>query len=173
MASKYASLKGKVAAFEPEPEFQKKVEAAKREIVGDSEATDANVSHLAMLFAQHQARKHDLEEQISDLNIGIEAISQLIVESLEGEDISSVKLDSGATVYLSYTPYPSVEDREKVMEWIKKNKMKSLLSVNYQTMKAMVSEQLAAGKPTIPGIKVFLKSQARILNGRKGATDGK
>ncbi len=105
------------------------------------------------------------------MNVEIEALSQLLVDALETQNIQKVELASGAICFLQDTPYPVVKDREAVMAWIKKQKMTSLLSVHYQTLKAMTNERLIAGKPLIPGTEVFLKTQARIRNASNGDSD--
>ena len=169
MASKYAHLKSKLPSFEVEPAWQEKIDAFKREY-GEN-ITDANVSVLAVEFAKHKQEKEALEEQISARNVALEAISQMLVERLEADENQNVQLSSGATVFLSYDPYPTVEDKDALLAWIKKKKMNSLLSLNYQTLRGIVGDIYASGEKIedathpVPGVKTFLKVSARIRKG--------
>jgi len=182
MAGKYASLRGKLPAFEESQPFQERVNAAKQFVLAQGELRDtdgivvenlnaANVSRLAALFAQRKAQKDAHEEQIAELNVELEALSQLLVEALEDQQIQKVELASGATCYLQDTPYPVVKDREALLAWIKKQKMASLLTIHYQTLKGIVNERLVGGKTVPPGVEVYLKTQARLRNGTSSSED--
>lgn len=169
MPSKWAAFRTKIEPFVAEQSFQSKVDEAKMLILSTHEGDNANINHLAALYAQRKQKKDDLEEQIGDLNVELEALSQLLVDAFENENIQKVELSSGASVYLSDGIYPSVEDREKLFAWIKQHKMSKLLSVNSQTLKGLVGEMLQDGKPAPAGVKVYLKTQARMRNaGRNG-----
>jgi hypothetical protein len=163
---KYSTLRGKIPAFQEESSYQEKVNDEKLLILGSANDEDANVTRLASLFVAAKQTKDAYEDKISELNVRLEALSQMIVEHLEGEQIQKVELASGALIYLQDTPYPIVKDRDAVLDWIKKQKMQSLLTVHFQTLKAMTSERLVTGKPCIPGTEVFLKTQARVRNGK-------
>lgn len=168
MSGKYSKLRGVIPAFQEETSYQQRVDSWKQGFLCTDDATNVNVNMLARNFAERKADKDKLEERISALNVELEALSQLLVEALEDQNIQKVELASGAICFLQDTPYPVVKDRDAVLEWIKKERMQSLLSVHYQTLKAMTSERLIAGKPCIPGTEVYLKTQARIRNARNG-----
>lgn len=165
---KYSKLRGVVPAFEEDSSYQARVNDAKQLLLSAENLEAANVNRLAALFAARKAMKDAHEETISELNVEIEALSQLLCDALEDQSIQKVELASGAILFLQDTPYPKVVDREAVLEWIKKEKMQGLLTIHYQTLKAMTSERLVAGKPCIPGTEVYLKTQARIRNARNG-----
>lgn len=168
MAGKYAALRGKLPAFEEETSYQQRVDAFKQEFLGTYSGVDANTAFLAKEFSARKAMKDGHEETISALNVELEALSQLLVEALEDQNIQKVELASGAICFLQDTPYPVVKDREAVLAWIKQQKMQSLLSIHFQTLKALTNERLVAGKPPIPGTEVYLRTQARIRNARNG-----
>jgi hypothetical protein len=163
---KYSNLKSKLPAFVEEESYQSKVDTAKQFILASAEnAEAANVNRLAALFSERKRAKEALEESISELNVEIEALSQMLCEALEDQDMQKVTLSSGALVYLQDTPYPQVKDKEALMAWIKKQKMNTLLTIHYQTLKGLVNEMLVGGKPCPPGVEVFLKTSARLRNG--------
>lgn len=169
MASKYASLKTKLPAFEEESSYQQKIDEEKKLILAYAEnAEDVNVAFLAARLEQAKQNKDEIEERLYGVNVQIEALSQLLITAMDNQSLEKVSLSSGATVYLNYAPYPSVEDREKLFAWIKKQRMVKLLTVNHQTLKGLVNELLANGKSVPPGVNVFLKTSARLLRGRNG-----
>lgn len=173
---KYTHLRHKLPAFEVSAEASgqaawfAKVTEWKQEFLGTENGENANASRLATEYALRDRRKKDLESQISQLNIELEALSQLGVEAMESDGTQKIDLASGGSVSIKDTPYTSTEDREKVFDWIKKNKMKSILTVNYQTLSAINNERLVAGKEVIPGTKVFLKTKLLVRGVSNGAS---
>src|SRR6266705_497324 len=109
MASKYARLRNSLPAYEQESTFQMKVEEWKKHSYGEN-PEDANLSSLTATFTAKRQEKEILEEEISEINVSLEALSQMIVANMQANEQDSVRLSSGATVFLSYEVYPSVED---------------------------------------------------------------
>jgi len=172
MAGKYSKLRGIIPTFVEEESYQSRVNEEKLKIVGDASNVEAaNVTRLASLFAASKQIKDSLEEKISFINLQLEALSQLLVEALEDQEIQKVELSSGALVFLQDTPYPQVKDKELVLAWIKKNRMTQLLGVNYQTLKGLTNELLVAGKKLPDGVEVFLKTQARVRGAGKNGDE--
>lgn len=159
MASKWSKLKDKVPPFEIPPEWAAKIDEAKATYIG------LNTAELAREFVLHRNVKKNLENQVKLENTEMEALSQLLVSELEGTAMAKVTLLTGETIYVNSEPYATVEDKPKMMAWLKKSKLQSLLSLNYQTMSGLVKEYLAAGKEPPPGIKVYLKTSARVRGG--------
>lgn len=168
---KYTKLRGVLPPFEQPPDFAVKVDAEKRKILGaePSQAPHANLAKLAREFVVRKKKKERLEEQVTKLNVELEACSQLLVARLEGEEIQTVQLRGGVTVFLADEPYPSVKDRKAVFDWIKKTRQVELLTVHHQTLKGLVGERLAAGEGDVPGVTTYLKTTARCrgLRGEK------
>ena len=169
---KYTKLRGVVPAFVEEKSYQDRINAEKQLLLANAENSEAaNVNRLAALFAAYKAKKDDLESQVSDLNVGLEALSQLLCDALTDQSIEKLTLSNGATGFIQDTPYPQVKDKDALMAWIKKNKMQSLLGINYQTLKGLTNERLVAGQPPPTGVEVFLKTQFR-LRGSGGSGNG-
>jgi hypothetical protein len=166
MSGKYTKLRGKLPAFVEEVKYQERINDEKQLILADAENPgEANVNRLAALFGVCREAKEQLENEISEYNVRLEALSQMLCEALENQGFDKVTLSSGATGYLQDTPYPVVRDKEKVLAWIKKHKMQSLLGVNYQTLKGVTNERLVAGQAPPDGVEVYLKTQFRLRNG--------
>jgi hypothetical protein len=156
---KYDTLKTKLPKFEQEPTFQAKVD----EIKSQYQALDA--PELARIYSLERRRKKDFEEQIADLDVGLEAISQLLVDQMEAGGLMKFSLASGECCFQQTEPYSSMQDQQALMTWIKKQRLQSLLTLQWQTMNALNKERLVAGKPPLPGTAVFLKTSIRLRNG--------
>lgn len=165
---KYTHLRHKVPAYDQSEEakgmeaWYGKVNAWRLEFLGTTDGEHANPAFLAAEYAKRDRLKKDLEEQISSLNIELEALSKLGVECMETGGMEKIDLSIGGKVGIKDTPYTSVNDRKKIFEWIKKNKMTEILTVNYQTLSGMNNERLLAGKALIPGTKIFMKTKLSV-----------
>lgn len=144
--------------YQEEPEYQEKVETAKGPFVGLSTA------ELAREFKRTRLLKKDLEEQVSSLNIELLALSQLLVNDLQGQELSKVTLDSGGTVYLKTEVYPATTDKALVRVWAIEAEMPEILTVNYRTLQSIVKERLQEGLDLPPGVAAFLKISAHYLS---------
>jgi len=166
---KYSGLRGKVPAFVEESSYQEKINAEKQKILGVTTGEGANVNRLAAFFASNKAAKDALEKQVSEINLRLEALSQLLCDALEEQSMEKVTLSSGATGYIQDTPYPTVKDRVALYEWgekeFGKKAWREMLTMNYNTLKAITSERLIGGKPAPNGVEVFLKTQFRLRGG--------
>jgi len=172
---KYTHLRHKLPAFEQSSEASclaawfAKVDDWKQGFLGTTEAANANAAFLAREYAERDARKKELEAQISQLNIELKALSDMGVESLESDGIQKIDLAAGGYVSISDKPRTSTEDKALVLKWIKKNKMQDLLTLSYQTLSAMNNERLLSGKPAIPGTKIFMDTKLTVRGvGRNG-----
>lgn len=161
MASKYAALKGKLPVFVPDSSFMDKVNAWRQSEYGEN-PEDANVSALAARLYDLNRQKDVLEAEISEINVAQEALSRMLVEIMEAENQEKIKLTSGNTVGLRYSPYPQVKDKEALLGWLKKKKLANLRTLPYKTLEGICNELLQQGKPMPSGVACFLKSSARI-----------
>lgn len=153
---KWSTLRGKLESFKQPQEWQEKVNEAKAAFIG------CDTAELARAFAMTRREKQGLEEQVKKFNTELEALSQLLVDNLEGAEIQKVGLASGECVYLQSEPYATIVDRTKVMGWLKAHKMQSLFTVHWKSFNSLVKELLIDGKAVPPGAEVYLKTSARM-----------
>jgi hypothetical protein len=149
--------KHNLPAFTEEANYQEKIENVKAEYVG------LETADLAREFKVAKLKKKELEEQVNDLNVGLAALSQLLVENLQGQELQKVSLDAGGTVYLQAEVYPSTKDRAALQNWVIAEEMMEVLTVNYRTLQGIVKERLMAGEALPPGVEVFLKTSAKLI----------
>ena len=162
MAGKWEKLKGKFEQkpFE-DPRFAEKVDAAR--------ANYAALSLKDLLFhlndRDHQ--KDELNDQIKELNVELEALGQLIKTHFEGMDVHSVQTDFGRTVYLHTEPSVGDDGTGRFDAFVKADpSLDYLRTVNAQTRKTFAKgyleqEDFTADKLP-PGLKIFWDVQVRI-----------
>jgi hypothetical protein len=165
---KYSHLKNDLTKFSTEPEYQEKVTAerdrVKSLLIEVGEAPNAvNFGHFLVKAKIEKKRLEDLEKAE---NLTIEAMIQELVELLEGEGYSALKLGNGISMSIKDDVYCAVKDKESFYKWIKENDLEDLFSVNYQTMSSMVKNKLIDGEEIPPGIETYFK-QGIIVRGIK------
>lgn len=186
---KWSDLKNKFARFVQEPGWQQKIDVEKtvlleagfrpaawgtevklleKALIGLTETQQglAKASRppgrgewcQALVVAK---RIKDLAEDLDKVaNLRIEACNQLLVDNLEGEDESKVVNGLG-TFSIIDSPYPSVKDRAAFLNWISETDQEELLTVNYQTMAALVKDKITKGEELPAGVEVFVKTSIR------------
>src|SRR6266446_686493 len=98
---KYTHLRHELPAFEQSSEASglaawfAKVDDWKQGFLGTTDAANANAAFLAREYAERDAKKKKLEAQISQLNIELEALSQMGVEAMETDGIQKIDLANG------------------------------------------------------------------------------
>ena len=163
MPGKWAGLRGTVPAAPVESEYQQKVELEKQKFLEVSKGTKG------IEFDKLYQEKKALEARISEINVTLDALSQLMIKDLEGDGLDAIRLADGTLLSIKDEPYTSIEDRDKFLAWIHESGQDSLLTVHYQTMNAIAKDRLQQGKTLPPGLKVFLKQS---ITRRKGKQNG-
>lgn len=165
---KYDKVKKQMTRFQQPTEYQAKVDVEKQRVARAIGTTDKQ--GLAGILSMHRVRKESLEEQIKDQNVAIEAISQLLLDVLEDEGISSFKLENGNQIVIRDEVYCSVkggEGRDLFHTWVRANGLDDLFTVNHQTMSALVkerilNEQLPEVERVPPGVETFWKASISL-----------
>jgi len=172
MPGKYSHLKGSLTKFTEESGHQDKVNNKKAEIVTDMklDGLDPTMFNLGDVLVRARLRKANLEAQIKEENLIIEAMTQVLVDKLESEDYTSLKLSNGVSLSIKDDVYCSVSDKRIFYDWIESTGQQDLLSVNYQTMSALTKNLLTDGKEIPPGISTYFK-QGITVRGAKGLSD--
>jgi len=161
---KYSHLKDQLTRFSGEPEYQQRVSAEKEKIKQDllSQGLPPNAVNFGKVLVSARVRKAQLEAEVKKENLTIEAMNQLLVEFLEDESLSSVKLDAGVSLTIKDDVYCSVADKESFYKWIHDNDLEDLFTVNYQTMSSMVKQKLSNNEEVPPGINTFFKQSITV-----------
>lgn len=100
---KYTKFKEELPRFRPDQGWQGAVDLEKQPFRGQS-----MVDLLGHLRAAKDA-KDLLEDAVKPINTRIEALSQLLVEVFETDELTSVKLQDGGSAFLADDPYVSLD----------------------------------------------------------------
>jgi hypothetical protein len=161
MPGKWSGLRGTLPPAPLENDYQNRVNVRKTELAHLSQ------TEKARQYITCRDNKDRLNEEISRLNLDIEALSQMLIPQMEQDGVDMFRLDSGESLSIKDEPYSSVDNRPMFLTWIRNQNLEDLLTVNYQTMNSMVKERLTKGLQAPPGIKVFLKQSITKRKGRE------
>lgn len=165
---KWRGIESKLPAFEQNPTYQAKVDAAKEHY----RKNNLDLRQMAESMASCQGYKEAQENAISLVNIEIEALSQMLVDEMRAQGLEKLGLANGLTLSVEIQPYSSTENKDQMMNYFRRNKiLRTLLTVNFQTLSALNKDRLAEGKPPIPGTKIFAKVSAKLRRGKESASE--
>lgn len=168
MASKYDAVLPKLPALPAQDlDYQAKVESMKAILLEDRELS-ASPMTLAKELEGLRVTKELCESQISDLNLQIEAVSQLLIESHDsdapewgtyGATSNTLRLVDGSSVRVQKEPYAQVVDKDANREWAKKQGLERLLALPWQTINSFTKEALLKGMPEPDGVTTYAKTK--------------
>lgn len=172
MPGKYSHLKGQLTKFTNELDYQDRVNDEKNKIREflSSRGRSCSAANFGEVLIESRREKDRLEELEKEQNLRIEALNQILVELLEGEDYTSLKMTNGVSLTIKDDVYANVENKEIFYNWIEEQGLDDLFSVNYQTMASMVKTKLIDGLPIPPGIKTYFK-QSITVRGAKNVKE--
>lgn len=109
--------------------------------------------------------KEGLEAMLYEINLRLEAVSQMMCDQFDVEGVSSMKLSSDARVAVQYEPYAKVDDRSKLKAWCEKNGLGDRLALPWQTLNSIVKERLLLGEPEPDGVSATSKPKIVLRRG--------
>lgn len=157
----------RLARLGEEPKYQEKVNIVKQEI-RESLGARLQASILAGLYEAERDEKAKIQELLSEINLKITALEQLIDEVYEVEDVTNIKLANGSAINVQREPYAQVVDRDEVRIWAIKTGLERSLTLPWQTLNSHVKELLTLGEPLPPGVKLWSRSSVRLTRGGGG-----
>lgn len=162
---KWSNLKGDLPRLQVDDQnWQSKVNFRKTSF-NDAEGRTLGLGALGAAFNKVRAEKDELNDQLGDVNISLEALSQLLIDGLEATGLTSIRLEDGSTLTIKDEPYSKVTDREKYVDWVRAQGLDTLLQVNFMSTNALVKERLENGEEAPDGVEVFMKTS---ITRRKG-----
>lgn len=123
--------------------------------------------HWASEFARAYADARDLRDRIkeweSSANLLVEVFQMLMIDQMEQEGITSMKLSSGRPITTFEEPYAQVQDREAFRAYCEGDSdLRRKMSLPWQTTNMFVKELLLAGEPEPPGVVCFARTVVRL-----------
>ena len=154
---RWTELKKTLPPMPADAAYQAKVDEVKGAL------TDKALMKLASAYDQVRAEKEIAEKAISEMNVQLEALTQLLVERLEDLGLTSIKLETGGSFLVTDTPYASVKDKQRCREWFEAHDQRELLNPHSSTLNALVKSRLESGEDPDAieqelGVKIFMKT---------------
>jgi hypothetical protein len=127
---------------------------------------------LAKYFRMLRTAKDAMGEVESEINIRLEALTQMLVKShdedetgwgMYGAPASTVRMSDGGAVRIEYEPTGKVEDPRKFRTWCVENGLEDSLMLWPSTTQAIVKERLLDGKETPDGIKAYARPKIKLM----------
>lgn len=169
MAGKYSKLL-LPRIVSTEPSKQQKVEQKKREFL-ENLAIRPTGAILATSYATIRRQKNSLKDQLSVLEVEVEAIKQLLVDQYDAEEIESLRLANGDTVRTQLEPYIIVENPARFRVWCVGNGLEQSLQLHPSTASSIVKGLLLKGQPEPDGVRAYFHSKAVFSPNNKNDED--
>ncbi len=119
-------------------------------------------------YGETRLVKNILKQHLKDIELTLEAYTQLAIDQFEVEGTTSLKLDDGSTVRVQTTPYAGVVDKEVYRLWCIQNGLERELMLWPSKTAALTKERLLEGLPEPDGVKAYLKSSIYYSGGDGG-----
>ena len=158
---------------EDDPKRADRIDAKKQELLkGNPEngvdPLPRHASALAERYADVRIYRDTLKRELYDVNVELDAITEIMTEQFEVEGITSISMTDGSTVRLQSEPHASIKDRAKVIAWAKNDpdlRDKVQETIHWQTVNGAVKALLANGEPEPEGIEVYHKTTPYLSRG--------
>lgn len=142
------------------------------EIVLDTPLRALEFTTVVKVYNLYRDKKEELENELSTINLKIEAVEAGIEEHYEAHDLLTQKFDDGSSLTVSPDPVVTVADDTAFYAWVKADpervsRFKLAEYINPQTTKSGIKELLEkdvkAALP--PGVEVFYQNKLTRRSG--------
>jgi hypothetical protein len=132
------------------------------------------------LYALEYRLLKDLEEAAEELakqtREHMDARSQLLLDAMEDDGVTSLRLDDGSSLWDQPDVFATTKDPTDEMKgeenaatlkaWLREQGMEGLLTLHSATLLSMTKERLLAGEGPPPGVNVFFRPKVVLRRGR-------
>jgi hypothetical protein len=128
----------------------------------------ATITHLQEAYRKMRARKEEQEAAEKELNAQLAAVEELMVEDYQTTNRDTpYYYGDGARVEVNDAVAFAVEDSEKLMAWIRQEKLERLLTLAAPTRDSIARQLLEDAKALPDGLKASAYAQVRFVKARK------
>jgi len=110
-------------------------------------------SEFARLYALVRHVRERMGTMDSLLSVTEEAMKVLMVEQMEIEGTSSIRLADGQLISTYPEPYAKVVDKDLFREWCIQEGLMRQLALPWATTNSLLKQRLIAGEPEPPGVE--------------------
>ncbi|MCR4300852.1 MAG: hypothetical protein NUV51_04515 [Sulfuricaulis sp.] len=131
-------------------------------LVKRSTAGRPRAAEFARAYADCRDMAARIGEWESSLNLLTEAFQQLMVDQMEVEGVTSMKLVSGRPVSTYLEPYAQVTDKETFRLWCVAQGLERQMALPWGTANALTKARLLEGEPEPDGVTCYAKTKVRL-----------
>lgn len=144
-----------------DPRYQDKVNAVKDAIKAEPDFV-MHASSLAKAYVALRIEKAEAAAKLADVNLRLEAVSQLMFNQFEVEGVSTMTVD-GRPVSTSLQPYARAENKEAFRQYcLKIPELARQMMLHPSTMKSLINQMLVDGAELPDGVSVYAKQTFRL-----------
>lgn len=167
MASKYAQVFQRLTKIlNTDPSHQAKIDAVKQEM----QAEPTFVRHASALAAEYAAlrrEKDTISADLSECQVRLDAIFQLMSEQFEVEGTTALTLDNGDNVRIQPKISVAFPDPDAFRQWcLADPDLARSMRLMPQTAISLVSQMLLDGQAEPPGALASFYNQAVLTKGK-------
>jgi len=119
---------------------------------------EKNIKSLGSEYFQILETKEKLNNKIKELNNQLKEFEKIILNRMDDEGITSVKIDEG-TLSMVVDIYTNIKDKELFFQWIKDTGNTHFMSL--QCNRAAYKEALKLGEPLPDGVMSYKDRKLR------------
>lgn len=162
MVSKYAGVVEGLPKQQPEQtERRIAVESVKTELAS------AALVEVLEVYETLRKQKDELKDDLSALEVRIDAHEEVIIDLYEAEGLQSVTLEGGAKVDCRTEPGAQVEDPELFRQWCVENGLERSLRLPPASANSLVKERLLHGETLPDGVQAFARTTVFFTRAKK------
>lgn len=126
-------------------------------------AGQRHASALATAYAEVRNLKERLKEWESNTNLLLEAYQQLMIEQMEAEGVTGLRIDGVGNVSTWQEPYSRVADQAAFRDWFLADPdLKQKATLMWQTIDSLTKQRLLNGEEPPPGVEVYAMHKVRL-----------
>jgi hypothetical protein len=165
MASKYEAVFQRLEKIlNTEPKHQEKIDAVKK-AMREEPSFELHASSLAAEYTNVRREKDGIEKTLSDCQVRLDAVFQMMCEQFEVEGTKAITLENGDNVRIQPKIYASVVDAEVFRLWCLEQGLERQMTLHPQTAKSLINQRLFEGDPEPPGTKASVVDSAVFTKG--------
>lgn len=113
-----------------------------------------DASTLAALYEEVRLEKNQIDDELSEANLKLEAVEQMVVKEFDACNITTVKTKTGSSIRAEVHPHAVVTNKEIFRLWCLDNGYAEQMTLPWATTNALVKERILEAEKDPPGIEV-------------------
>lgn len=123
---------------------------------------DHAMLNTAQAYADLRLAKDELKKALSELEVRLIAMTELMVEKFEANEHRRIYLDGGRLVSTYREPYAKIIDKEAHRLWAIKQGLEHSMTLPWGTTNSLMKKMLIAGDPTPDGVEIWAQPKVRL-----------